>query len=471
MICAMKTGMRRPVSRALFVLTLLPALTAAGTLRAQQPDSAMRKPGEFHLDHRFIRTSAEVIGFNLVMTAFGRYIMEPEGSGFKVSWDSIKENLEAGMEWDDNTFSANNWRHPFQGAMYFDAARANGYDFFQASAFSFAGAWLWEYTGEAHHPSYNDWVNTAVGGIIFGETLWRLSDMIIDNTATGSSRRWREIGGFLVSPTRGLNRLITGEAFAVHENPPGRIPGAFGGRFKLGVRILGEERLWTASSAKPFLGASMYYGERLGTVGGKPFDAFDLHFQVNFQNKPYGLGLFNINALLRGWETGGSGSTESQINASMHMTYAENEAYTYGGQSLSASYLTRFGAGGRFENELEFFLEGILLGASKSDYFNLSGREYDYGPGAGARVNYSLLAADAAALRAFYRGSWIHSINGTVADHVDHFLGFTTELNLRDWFSVGIDYLYYRSNRWYRDYPDVKATNPMLQVYFAWSLD
>jgi hypothetical protein len=235
--------------------------------------------------------------------------------------------------------------------------------------------------------------------------------------------------------------------------------------------VLGEERLWSASNSKVFIATDVYYGSRFGTVGGKPFDAFDLHLQLNFDNKPHGIGVFNINALLYGWETGDSETTASQINTSMHMTYVDNEAYTYGGQSLTGSYLYRFGRGGDLEHELEFFLEGIILGASKSDYFNLSNREYDYGPGAGLRLVYSLMAADAAALRALYRGSWIHSINGTAAEHLDHVVGLSTDFKLRSWFRLGLDYLVYWSDSYYADYPDVYAKNPMLQVYFTWSLD
>jgi hypothetical protein len=70
---------------------------------------------------------------------------------------------------------------------------------------------------------------------------------------------------------------------------------------------------------------------------------------------------------------------------------------------------------------------------------------------------------------AFYRGSWIHSINGTAAEHLDHFLGFTTSATLKSWFKLGLDYYYYRSHRYYRDYDDVTAKNPMLQIYLNWT--
>ncbi len=471
MITAMKTANLTRMMQAAVALLLMIAVPAASAPGQEKPDS-LKTPEDFHVTkYRFLRTILEVEGFNLVMTAFGRYIMEPDGDGFKVSWATIKENLEAGMEWDDNTFSANNFRHPYQGALYFNAAKSNGYDFYQSSVFSFAGGWLWEYTGEAHHPSYNDWVTTAVGGIIVGEALWRLSDMVVDNKARGSGRTWRELGGFAINPMRGVNRLITGEAFEVHENTPGRNPDFFGGSFNLGLRILGAEDRWKSSSTKMFISSRMIYGTKLGTVDGKPFDYFDFSFQLNFNNKPHGLGVFNINALLRGWDLGETETKTKQFNANMHITYVDNEAYTYGGQSLSASYLSRFAKGRKYESQLEFYLEGIILGASKSDYFNLSNREYDYGPGVGFWVDYRLMAGSRTALRAFYRGSWIHSINGTVADHLDNFVGFRTEFTLRKWFTLGADYVLYFSQRYYRDYPDVWSRNPQAQVYFTWSFD
>ena len=193
--------------------------------------------------------------------------------------------------------------------------------------------------------------------------------------------------------------------------------------------------------------------------------------QINTKNSPHSIGFININALLRGWEGESSATSASQFNANMHMTYVDNEAYTYGGQSFSASYLRRFGMGGRTEHELELNLEGILLGASKSDYFNLSGREYDYGPGAGLWFRYALQVGEEGRLGLLYRGSWIHSINGAAADHLDQFVGLTADVPVRRGLALSLDYLYYFSHRFYEDYDDVFARNPMLQLYFSWRLD
>ena len=45
-------------------------------------------------------------------------------------------------------------------------------------------------------------VSTGVGGIAMGEMTYRLSSTILDNTATGAGRIWREIAATAVSSRR-----------------------------------------------------------------------------------------------------------------------------------------------------------------------------------------------------------------------------------------------------------------------------
>ena len=67
--------------------------------------------------------------------------------------------------------------------------------------------------------------------------LHRLSIVVTDNTATGSRRVWLEIGGALINPVRGFNRLISGETARVYPNPEDRKPDDFVFRFDVGERI------------------------------------------------------------------------------------------------------------------------------------------------------------------------------------------------------------------------------------------
>lgn len=479
--------MQRP---AVLRFTLRGAAAAAGTICAlavarpaacQVPGAGdstsaaggviLRTPESFVAKRRGLRTLAEIVAQNGIQTLGGRFFMEPPDShGFVISTETIHENLISGQEWDDNTFNANNFRHPWQGGMYFDAARANGYGFYQSSMFSLAGSWLWEYTGEAHHPSYNDMVNTHVGGIAFGEVMFRLSSMVLDNTATGSNRVWRELGALAISPTRGFNRMFTGEAFAVHANPPDRSPGVKGVAFDLGIRTLGEENLWTSSTARVFLGIEAQYGDRFSDVG-HPYDNFGFGLQMNLKNDPHGIGRILMHGVLGGRNLEDTDTRRTVIAGYQDLDYIDNEAYTYGGQSFGVGYQSQFATGARTMLRTGLFANGILLGATKSDYANVSGRDYDYGPGMGCKFVAAMSRNGREVFTLVHESYYIHSVSGNDMDSYVNFSTVRVLAPVKDWLGVGIDYTMYHAERHYALYPDVTTRNPELHAYLAWRID
>ena len=227
----------------------------------------LRTPESYHKG--FWLTLLDLVVVNEIIWIYNRYIREGgENLGFRKSWKTFTNNLNNGFEWDDNNFSTNHFLHPYHGSLYFTGARSQGYDFWQSVPWAFAGSWYWEYAGEAHQPSINDWINTSVGGMALGEGLHRMSNLVLDNTDTGSSRTWREIGGFLVAPVRGFNRLITGEAFEVHANPVDRHPSSLAANFSLGLRSLGQNDLWTDNETRLFMRFFAKYGDPFEDVGG-----------------------------------------------------------------------------------------------------------------------------------------------------------------------------------------------------------
>ena len=80
---------------------------------------------------------------------------------------------------------------------------------------------MWELFMESEYPSTNDIVATPIGGMALGETFYRTSDLILDDRAVGSERVGREIAAFIVSPMRGLTRILNGDAWK-HRSSSGR---------------------------------------------------------------------------------------------------------------------------------------------------------------------------------------------------------------------------------------------------------
>ena len=456
---------------AVLLAPVLVAVVSSSSARAGEADT-LRTPESFYLKHRTLRTAVDVLASNYVQWAFCRYVREGgELAEFRVSWKSIEENLKAGFEWDDNQFATNHFNHPFAGSLYYTSPRANGFDFWQSVPWAFAGSWHWEYMCEANHGAINDWINTSVGGIALGEALFRLSSMILDNTVRGNGRAWRELGAFVITPTRGFNRMLTGEAFQVHQNPPDRYPEYGGMRLDLGLRVLGDERVWRASSSKTFLRFSANYGDPFREPMEHPFDHFNFNFHVNFDNSPHSIGQINGVGYLHGGEVSRSEHAQHILAAYQHYDYVDNEAFTFGGQSVGASFLSRFLTERGFETRTEFHANVVILGASKSDYFSISGREYDYGSGLGYKFNASFGREGRSFLSLGHSGAYIYSLNGNAARHFLTVSNVRINVPIRDYFIFGSEYVLYLADRRYDDYPDVHTRNPELRAYVSWILD
>src|SRR4030095_13389241 len=122
----------------------------------------------------------------LIPWMFSKYVTKPGWAnvGLQTWWS----NVQSGFEYDGDNFLTNNFAHPYHGSLYFNSARTNGYNFWESMPFAFAGSLFWEYFGEFYRPSINDWINTSVSGINLGEMLYRVSNVVTDNTAHGNDR-------------------------------------------------------------------------------------------------------------------------------------------------------------------------------------------------------------------------------------------------------------------------------------------
>ena len=158
----------------------------------------------------FWRASAETAGFNIGLWAFDRYVQK--GHYAYINWNTIKANFKHGFEWDNDHLNTNMFAHPYNGSLYFNAGRSNGYNFWQSELFAIGGSAMWEMFMECEYPSTNDIIATPVGGAAIGEVLYRTSDLILDDRTTGGRRFGRELAAFLVSPMRGFTRIVTGRA-------------------------------------------------------------------------------------------------------------------------------------------------------------------------------------------------------------------------------------------------------------------
>jgi hypothetical protein len=154
----------------------------------------------------------EIPTFELLLNRFDHYAVD--AATYPPPWSNLHDNLHRSWVIDNDKFSTNQFLHPYQGSIYQGLARSAGLDFWESSAYTFAGSLLWEESGENTAPSYNDLIATGIGGNFLGEPLFRMASLLLEGGEGGSPGVWRELGAAMLSPSTGLNRLVYGKRFA-----------------------------------------------------------------------------------------------------------------------------------------------------------------------------------------------------------------------------------------------------------------
>jgi hypothetical protein len=295
----------------LFAMTVVLVAQAEGQVGGTQPDSTAGAPDFAVTDSTqatpqvpytidawgarrdYALALGEVLLVNGIVWAYNEF---PRGAGFtQVNPRSWWSNLSGGWTYDDNHFANNQFAHPFHGSLYYNAARVNGFGYWVALPTALLGSGFWECCGETHPPAINDWIATGVGGSAIGEMLYRVSSTVLDNTATGSERIWREIGAGLLNPVRGFTRLVTGRVGKVGpnpENPLDHIPNRLTNTLRLGGRWVADsgslDEGGNTNDSKAYTGmfeVDFQFGSPFAADRRKPFDFFTFRLGLYSREK------------------------------------------------------------------------------------------------------------------------------------------------------------------------------------------
>ena len=386
----------------------------------------------------------------------------------KVGPQTWKNNFTYPWQWDDNDFQNNQFAHPYQGSAYYNSGRTNGYDFWASSAWTLGGSLMWEYFFEAWAPAPNDVVNTVVGGIVLGEALNRASHLALDNTAMGSERVWREIGGALLNPIGGFNRLVRGQTHTVSANPPDWRPSAVLALLDLGYR----ETLQSVDGAAfdtdaTQLNASflLSYGDPVKDLGRSPFSYFSIRADLA---GPSNTGLINqlsARGSLAAWPLGAE--RRHQLALSLEYDYFNNPAFEYSGQSAQLGVVTSIGdPGNTWWGQTQVLFNGVILGAVNSDYYqSVEGRDYDYGPGLGAILAGRVVYKNRWQGTVGFTGLWLHTIDGTQSAHYQDALLVEARYWATRSLGIGAGYAGYTRHSDYSGQPDVMQSARFLRLF------
>jgi hypothetical protein len=234
--------------------------------------------GEMWGDHSYVIPAVEIATFEVGLNMYDRrYRTSVDGDVYRSTFKSFKNNIETWPVIDTDSFQINELGHPYQGAMFFNFARSAGLSFWQSMAYSIGGEELWKTAGETDAPSWNDHINSGIGGPFLGEPLFRMANLVLEGGGR-SPGVWRELGAACISPPTGINRYLFDDRFDTvfpSHNPPTFT------RLRFGVSTTARDSdngpLTTYNRQQETVDFLMSYGlpGKLGYTYDRPFDYFD----------------------------------------------------------------------------------------------------------------------------------------------------------------------------------------------------
>lgn len=367
----------------------------------QKPDGSPKSPA--------LQALVEDIGINALVFSWDHFVTDREWA--RVTNSTLHQNLNGGWVWDNDSFSGNQFSHPYHGSMFYNAAREHGLSYGVSLIYPLVGSATWELFCETNRPAFNDFISTGVGGAGIGEVTHRASDIFFDNSKRGASRVAREIVGTLLNPVRGLHRIMSGEMFRVNHLSAGKKETPEPYSFQIGI---GDRYVYDMGDIHPQLGRRYHehipfldirfnYGNHYNNLdegkASRAYDYFDLYALVNLDSSHPTIGELDIMGRI------GSIQRQLPLRWKLDIGFYQNIKYIdhYGkdghqqaGNLAIISEAASFGAGFHAERQgkaitlkHDLMLSAVPLGGSTADYFPL--RRYNFGTGFSVRHNFQFI--------------------------------------------------------------------------------
>jgi hypothetical protein len=228
-----------------------------------------------------------------------------------------------------------------------------------------------------------------------------MSDWVLDGRTGGWNRFGREAAGFLISPMRGLNRIIRGEAWR-KSSASGREFGTpdIHAAFSIGMRALELQDDLFDKGVGMTANILLEYGDRFDAGAAQPYDYFTFNADMHIQKSQPFIGMVNIKGRL--WATALLDSPKDFLSLGVYQHFDYYDSDVISEKSASVPYRfsapASFGLGLFYDNKRParwttnafFHSNIILMGASLSDYYMVGNRNYNLANGSSWQMGINL---------------------------------------------------------------------------------
>jgi len=421
----------------------------------------------------------EGIGDNVALSLVDSKILKYDWAQVGIS--SWSRNLSAGppwgngWDWDQTRFGNDFLGHPMFGSLYYNDARANGYNFWASAPYAFIGSYEWKIFGENITPERNSLIATTVDGICLGEILYRISSNVLDDRTYGAERTFREILAAIIDPMRGFNRLIHGETSRhtnkeIYQKEPLNIT-FYGGIHK----INDHTNAILSGPTSEVLNVQFDYGNPFEVRERKPFDFFKLRVETDI-----GVGRKFVDNIT------GYGNLFAKNSQYKNIALLEGAFLYYDYWDKPIFELSTVGIGGGLFSKLPLGKNSFLYtnfhlalvpfaGSSTEPLSDTSqARDFNFGYGWEGKIETSLILGNVATVGVSYYYFMIHAINSPGLDEPqfgslgNDYLGILEpKITFRIYknLSIGAEYYLYSQVHTDEGYPTTTTYHSEQEIY------
>jgi hypothetical protein len=426
---------------------------------------------KFNKKYPVWKPAIEVLGINAFTWSIDRFILRSDFSHIGPS--TWKYNIQKGWEWDTDRFGINFVGHPYSGSMTFNAARSQGYNYWQSFPFAVGGSLMWEYFGENTRPSYNDVVNTPVNGAFLGEIFYRVSSNILDDRTTGGERAFREVVAGLIDPVRGLNRLLQGKSFRhthteVYQKEPLNLT------LSTGVHKINEDNktLFGNGPINAVFNLQLDYGNPFEIRARKPFDVF--RFRTEFSLGSGRKILDNIlgYGILFG-NTTHWGKLAVLYGAFQYYDYWDNKTFELGAIGFGGGLITKYPISKTINLYTNFHLSAIPLAGNSTRYGPDTSqvRDYTYNDGLSAKFETTLNVGQHLSASVSYYYYILHTIVGPMGNNYVAILRPRLNVQIYKNLSLGFEHFQYYDDRYLKNFSPIFSVRTEQKIYLTYFLE
>jgi len=399
-----------------------PKVTAKiDTVKQNKYGDLLRDDSLYNKKYSLFIPFAEGIGDNVLLSLIDSRIL-------KYSWAMVnvktwKSNLSAGppwgpnWDWDQTRFGNDFMGHPYFGNLYYNDARANGYNFWASAPFALLGSYEWKIFGENVTPERNSLIATTIDGIVLGEILYRISSNILDDRTSGADRTFREILAAMIDPMRGFNRLLQGKTSRhtnkeVYQKEPLNIT------LYAGVHKINDHTNAILSGrTSEIINVQFDYGNPFEIRTRDPFDFFKLRLETDLgvgrkfisNITSYGI-LFGKNAQYK--------SVALLEGVFLSYDYWDNPIFELSTVGLGPSVFSKLILGKKSYLYTNVQLAIVPFGGTSTGIVSdtSQSRDFNFCYGAQGKVEASLVLGNIATIGITYYYFWLHCINSVGQD-------------------------------------------------------